>query len=152
MSIHEELKLENQLCFAIYACSREITKLYQPFLDKLGVTYSQYLVLMVLWEHKECTVKDIGEKLYLDSGTLTPLLKRMQSAGLINRERSANDERKVMITLTEEGAKLHDEALHIPLAMRSGTSEDDEQFTVMLNQFKGLLAKVHDANVESKQQ
>ncbi|MCM3782975.1 MarR family transcriptional regulator [Neobacillus mesonae] len=151
MSIHEELKLENQLCFAIYACSREITKLYQPFLDKLGVTYSQYLVLMVLWEHKECTVKEIGERLYLDSGTLTPLLKRMQSAGLIHRERSAHDERKVMITLTEQGAKLHDDALHIPCAMRSGTSDDEEQFAFMLNQFKGLLAKVHDANVESKQ-
>lgn len=90
----DSLKLDNQLCFAIYACSREITKMYQPYLEVLGVTYSQYLVLMVLWEREECTVKEIGEALYLDSGTLTPLLKRLQSAGLINRERSGSGRTK----------------------------------------------------------
>ncbi|WP_454190564.1 MarR family winged helix-turn-helix transcriptional regulator [Paenibacillus sp. Marseille-Q7038] len=151
MKIHEELKLENQLCFAIYACSREITKLYQPHLDKIGVTYSQYLVLMVLWEREECTVKEIGEALYLDSGTLTPSLKRMQTAGLINRERSVHDERKVLVSLTEKGKMLQDEAVHIPNAMRNQACLDDQQFTSLLNQFTGLLTQVHENNVEDKQ-
>lgn len=105
---HAALKLDNQLCFAIYACSREITKLYQPYLEKLGVTYSQYLVLIVLWEREECTVKELGEALYLDSGTLTPLLKRLQNAGLIDRKRSTQDERKVLISLTTEGIALRE--------------------------------------------
>ncbi|WP_211745957.1 MarR family transcriptional regulator [Paenibacillus sp. Marseille-Q4541] len=150
MKIHEELKLENQLCFAIYACSREITKLYQPYLDKLGVTYSQYLVLMVLWEREECTVKEIGDALYLDSGTLTPLLKRMQTAGLIHRERSVHDERKVLVSLTEQGKMLHNEAIHIPNAMRNETCLDDHQFRSLLDQFSGLLTQVHENNVEEK--
>lgn len=150
MKIHEDLKLENQLCFAIYACSREITKLYQPYLDKIGVTYSQYLVLMVLWERGECTVKEIGDALYLDSGTLTPLLKRMQSAGLINRERSVHDERKVMISLTEQGKNLHDEAVHIPSAMRDKSHLSDEHFSLLLDQFSGLLAQVHEINRDNK--
>lgn len=111
---HAALKLDNQLCFAIYACSREITKLYQPYLEKLGVTYSQYLVLIVLWEREECTVKELGEALYLDSGTLTPLLKRLQNAGLIDRKRSTQDERKVLISLTTEGIALREKALSVP--------------------------------------
>lgn len=144
-----ELLLENQLCFTIYACSREITKLYQPYLDKIGVTYSQYLVLLVLWEKEQCTVKEIGEALFLDSGTLTPLLKRLQAAGLIVRERSLQDERKVLISLTEQGWALQDEALCIPGKMMEGTVMSGDEFTDLLGQFKNLLSRVHEVNVEA---
>lgn len=142
------LKLDNQLCFAIYACSREITKLYQPYLDKLGVTYSQYLVMIVLWERKECTVKELGEALYLDSGTLTPLLKRLQNAGLIDRKRSTQDERKVLISLTDEGSALRKKALSVPSCIREKTSMTREQFGSLLLQFNNLLDRVHQANVQ----
>lgn len=143
-----QLQLENQLCFAVYACSREITKMYQPYLEKLGVTYSQYLVLMVLWEKKQCTVKELGEALFLDSGTLTPLLKRLQAAGLINRERSAQDERKVIITLTEEGVLLRDKAIDVPGSMRNDVCMNADEFNRLLGEFKGLLERVHHINVQ----
>ncbi|UNL96482.1 MarR family winged helix-turn-helix transcriptional regulator [Paenibacillus polymyxa] len=142
------LKLDNQLCFAIYACSREITKLYQPYLEKLGVTYSQYLVLIVLWEREECTVKELGEALYLDSGTLTPLLKRLQNAGLIDRKRSTQDERKVLISLTTEGRALRDKALSVPRCIQEKTSMTHDQFGSLLLQFNDLLDRVHQANVQ----
>ncbi|MBP1175809.1 DNA-binding MarR family transcriptional regulator [Paenibacillus sp. PvR133] len=142
------LKLDNQLCFAIYACSREITKLYQPYLEKLGVTYSQYLVLIVLWEREECTVKELGEALYLDSGTLTPLLKRLQNAGLIDRKRSTQDERKVLISLTTEGSALREKALSVPGCIQEKTSMDHDQFGLLLLQFNDLLDRVHQANVQ----
>lgn len=141
-----ELMLENQLCFTIYACSREFTKLYQPHLDKIGLTYSQYLVMIVLWEKQQCTVKELGEALFLDSGTLTPLLKRLQAAGLILRERSLQDERKVLISLTEKGWALQSEAVCIPAKMAEGTMLSAEEFINLLGQFKSLLARVHEAN------
>ncbi|BFH63881.1 MULTISPECIES: MarR family winged helix-turn-helix transcriptional regulator [Paenibacillus] len=143
-----QLQLENQLCFAVYACSREITKFYQPYLDKLGVTYSQYLVLMVLWEQGQCTVKELGEALFLDSGTLTPLLKRLQAAGLINRERSTEDERKVIITLTEEGVKLRDRATIVPEAMANEICMSGGEFNRLLAEFKKLLDRVHEVNMQ----
>ncbi|KAA9006378.1 MarR family transcriptional regulator [Paenibacillus spiritus] len=144
-----ELLLDNQLCFTIYACSREITKLYQPYLDTLGVTYSQYLVLLVLWEKKQCTVKELGAELYLDSGTLTPLLKRLQAAGLINRDRSLEDERKVLITLTDTGWALQEKAREIPGKIAEGTMLSEEEFGALLCQFKDLLGRVHQANFKS---
>ncbi|MDT3424501.1 DNA-binding MarR family transcriptional regulator [Paenibacillus forsythiae] len=145
-----ELLLENQLCFTIYACSREITKLYQPFLDELGVTYSQYLVMLVLWEQGQCTVKDIGAALYLDSGTLTPLLKRLQAAGLIIRERSHEDERKVLISPTDEGWALQDRAKEVPGVMAEGMAMSKEEFGDLLLQFRSLLNRVHQANSRSR--
>ncbi|NGM81167.1 MarR family transcriptional regulator [Paenibacillus sp. 7124] len=141
-----ELLLENQLCFTIYACSREITKLYQPFLDELGVTYSQYIVMLVLWEKGQCTVKELGADLYLDSGTLTPLLKRLQTAGLINRERSQEDERKVLISPTDEGWALQEKAKAIPGVMLKGMTMSEAEFGDLLQQFRNLLARVHQAN------
>ncbi|WP_404332404.1 MarR family winged helix-turn-helix transcriptional regulator [Mesobacillus maritimus] len=114
MESEQFLKLDNQLCFAIYACSREITRLYRPFLDELGITYPQFLALTVLWEHKRLTVKEIGEKLFLDSGTLTPMLKRMEALELVKRVRGTEDERKVYIALTERGEQLREEALNLP--------------------------------------
>ncbi|BCG59701.1 MarR family winged helix-turn-helix transcriptional regulator [Paenibacillus sp. URB8-2] len=144
-----ELLLENQLCFTVYACSREITKLYQPFLDELGVTYSQYLVMLVLWEKGQCTVKELGADLYLDSGTLTPLLKRLQAAGLIIRERSQEDERKVLISPTDEGWALQDKAKTIPGVMTKGMTMTKEEFGDLLQQFRSLLNRVHQANLRS---
>ncbi len=111
---YDKLKLENQLCFPLYACSKEIIKKYKPYLNPLGITYTQYIALMVLWEEDNITVKELGKKLYLDSGTLTPLFKKMESQNLVIRQRSSDDERNVYIRLTEEGKKLRDKALDIP--------------------------------------
>lgn len=104
----EQLKLDNQLCFLLYAASREMTKQYKPLLEVLDVTYPQYLVLLLLWEQDEMSVKKMGELLYLDSGTLTPMLKRMEQQGLVTRERTAEDQRSVTVTLTEKGHSIKD--------------------------------------------
>ena len=114
---YESLKLSRQLCFPLYACSREMIKLYKPFLDELGLTYTQYITLMVLWEHKAMTVKALGQELYLDSGTLTPLLKKLEEKGLVTRRRSDLDERNLIVTITELGESMRDQALHIPEEM-----------------------------------
>lgn len=112
--VYEQLKLENQLCFPVYAASRLITREYQPFLDSLGITYPQYLVLMVLWENDGLPVNDIAKKLILNTNTITPLLKRMEHQGLINRKRSEKDERKVLVQLTENGKQMQVKASQIP--------------------------------------
>lgn len=111
------LLLENQLCFALHAASMAMTKVYQPHLKKLGVTYPQYLVLLVLWERDGLTVSDIGKRLSLDSGTLTPLLKRLEAAGLVSRLRDVDDERRVIVHLTPAGRKLKAQARAIPGAL-----------------------------------
>jgi len=111
---YEQLKLGNQLCFPVYAASRLITREYQPFLDKLGITYSQYLVLMILWEEDGMPVNDIAKKLILNTNTITPLLKRMENQGIIRRKRSRQDERKVIVQLTAKGRELQEEASLIP--------------------------------------
>ncbi len=114
---HEQLLLKNQLCFPIYACSREIIKTYKPFLDALGLTYTQYLVMLVLWERGSVTAKALGSALHLDSGTLTPLLKRLEGAGLLARARAAADERSLVVSLTAQGAALERRAADIPRRM-----------------------------------
>lgn len=111
---YEQLKLENQLCFPVYAASRLITREYQPYLDQLGITYPQYLVLLILWEEDRLPVNDIAKKLMLNTNTITPLLKRMEKQGLVNRNRSEQDERKVNVELSEKGLKLKDQASAIP--------------------------------------
>ena len=111
---YEQLKLENQLCFPVYAASRLITREYQPFLDKLEITYPQYLVLMILWEKDSISVNEITEKLILNTNTITPILKRMEAQGIITRKRSEEDERRVIITLTPKGKQLQSEASSIP--------------------------------------
>lgn len=108
------LLLKNQLCFPLYACAREVVKKYKPFLDELGLTYTQYIAMMVLWEKKSINVKSLGQCLYLDSGTLTPLLKKMESEGLVTRARSVEDERNLIISLTKNGEELRERALEIP--------------------------------------
>lgn len=110
----DSLRLDNQLCFALYAASGLVTRAYRPLLEPLGLTYPQYLVMLVLWERAPRTVGELGEQLGLDSGTLTPLLKRMEAAGLVRRDRDPKDERRVQITLTDHGAALHDQAAKIP--------------------------------------
>ncbi|WLR57873.1 MarR family winged helix-turn-helix transcriptional regulator [Guptibacillus hwajinpoensis] len=146
MNHNEQLKLENQLCFSVYACSREITKMYRPYLNQLDITYPQYLVLLVLWEKHETTVKALGSELYLDSGTLTPLLKRMEEAGLVMRERSKEDERRVMVRLTPKGEGLREEASIIPDAMAANSGLSKEEFTKALSGFQQLLDHIHSVN------
>ena len=110
----EAMKLSNQICFPLYAASRSVTSVYTPYLKPLGLTYTQYLVLLVLWEHDSISVSEICEKLMLDSGTLSPLLKKLQQAGYIEKERSASDDRIVIVTLTEEGRALQERAKDVP--------------------------------------
>ena len=134
---YECLKLSKQLCFPLYACSREMIKLYKPFLDELGLTYTQYITLMVLWEHKAMTVKALGQELYLDSGTLTPLLKKLEEKGLVTRRRSDLDERNLIVTITEKGEAMRDQALHIPAEMTKCINlprEDIRELYRMLHQ------------------
>ena len=118
-SRYDALKLENQLCFPLYACARITIKLYKPFLDKLGLTYTQYITMMVLWERHTLTAKELGDILFLDSGTLTPLLKKMESNGLLTRKRSAEDELSLVITITDQGMALRDQALTVPEEMKA---------------------------------
>ncbi|SFU78366.1 transcriptional regulator, MarR family [Polaromonas sp. YR568] len=115
------LQLDNQLCFALYSTSLAMTKLYKPMLEDMGLTYPQYLAMLVLWEQDGLTVSELGERLYLDSGTLTPLLKRMETAGLVSRIRAVQDERRVHITLTAAGRKLKAKAAKIPGCIMSAT-------------------------------
>jgi len=122
---YEQLKLENQLCFPVYAASRLITREYQPLLDKLSITYPQYLVLMVLWENNHLPVNDIAKKLVLNTNTITPLLKRMEQQGLIKRERSEKDERKVIVHLSKQGVALQEEAAQIPEELAKRLSDSN---------------------------
>lgn len=108
------LKLENQLCFPLYACAREVVKKYKPFLDEIGLTYTQYIVMIVLWEKEGINVKSLGQSLYLDSGTLTPLLKKLEADGLVTRTRSAEDERNLIVNITPKGEQLREKAMGIP--------------------------------------
>jgi len=146
MNNDELLQLKNQLCFTIYAVSREITRMYRPYLEEMGVTYPQYLVLLVLWEFGECTVKELGEKLYLDSGTLTPLLKRMQEANLVTRDRSKKDERVVVIRLTEKGHSLKEQSCKLPEALLKNSALGPEEFRELLHSSQLLLERIHHTN------
>ena len=109
---YDALKLENQLCFPLYACSKEIVRKYKPFLDELDLTYTQYIAMMVLWEHRQISVKDMGALLYLDSGTLTPVLKKLEQKGYLVRARDSEDERVLNVTITELGEKLKEDVSH----------------------------------------
>ena len=114
---YEALRLDNQLCFPLYACAKEIVRRYKPFLDEIDLTYTQYIVMMVLWEEREINVKELGSRLYLDSGTLTPVLKRLEQKGLITRQRGDKDERVLTVSITKEGDELKDKAVEIPVKM-----------------------------------
>ncbi len=133
MGAYDMLKLEHQLCFPLYAAARKVTALYQPHLSKLGITYTQYIVFMLLWEENSLSVGEICRRLYLDSGTLTPLLKKLEKEGYIYRQRSENDERVVMVSLTEKGMLLREKAKDIPVAV-GGCVPLTEDNAVMLYQ------------------
>lgn len=138
MDKNDALKLENQLCFPLYAAGKEIVKKYVPLLESLNLTYTQYIVMMVLWDGDGISVKELGGRLFLDSGTLTPLLKSMEKKGFITRKRSGSDERIVQIYLTEEGRELREKALLVPGSVRQCVNLTDEE----AGQLHGLLYKL----------
>ena len=133
------LKLESQLCFPLYACAKEIVRRYNPLLEPLGLTYTQYIAMMVMWEHKSISVKEMGKLLFLDSGTLTPMLKKMEKAGLIRRKRSEDDERVVSVTITEKGEKLHDDASQVPVRMSGCVTLETEEAMQLYNLLHKLM-------------
>jgi DNA-binding MarR family transcriptional regulator len=135
-----KLLLGNQLCFPLYATSKEIIRKYRPFLEQLGITYTQYITLLVLWEEDNVSIKELGERLYLDSGTLTPIIKKLEKQGIVTRERDPKDERKIVITLTSKGHELYEKAQFIPDEIRKCVNITDEEFRVLYN----LLYKVLD--------
>lgn len=147
------LQLDNQLCFALYSSSLTMTKLYKPVLDRLGLTYPQYLVMLVLWERDGLTVSELGERLYLDSGTLTPLLKRMESAGLVQRERAREDERRVIVSLTPTGKRLKSTAQVVPTEVVCATQcslDEVIELTQRLRRLRGSLAAHLDLTLATK--
>ena len=136
------LLLDNQLCFALYSTSLTITKLYQPLLADLGLTYPQYLVMLVLWEHDDIMVSALGERLFLDSGTLTPLLKRMEAAGLLRRTRSSVDERRVLIALTAAGQQLKAQAARVPACVISATHSPVAELMALTEKVQALRRRL----------
>lgn len=139
---YSALRLENQLCFPLYACSKEVVRRYKPFLDKLDLTYTQYITMMAMWEKGNINVKELGECLYLDSGTLTPLLKKLENKGYIKRERSKTDERNLIVSITEKGDKLKDEAVEIPIEMGKCVNLNREESLTLYKLLYKLLGKV----------
>ncbi len=139
----EPLLLKNQLCFPIYACAREIIKAYREPLSALDLTYTQYLVMMVLWEEKKKSVRELGECLYLDSGTLTPLLKKLEAKGCIVRERCPEDERSVIVSLTATGEALREEAENVPRCMAEKSPLSKEEAETLYRILYKLLHSVH---------
>ena len=139
---YPQLKLENQICFPIYACAKEVTKAYKPFLDELDLTYTQYITMMVMWEHKELKVKEVGKYLYLDSSTLTPLLKRLEEKGYVARRRSAEDERDLIVTLTEQGEALKEKASSVPEKLGSCIALEPQKAQALYALLYELLGKL----------
>ncbi len=144
------LKLENQLCFPLYACAKEVVRSYKPFLARLDLTYTQYITMMVLWERKQMNVKEIGECLYLDSGTLTPLLKKLEQKGFIRRHRSKEDERNLLISITPEGEALRDEAVNVPAEMKACMSLDPQDAADLYRLLYKFLDKCQERRNQDK--
>ena len=138
------LRLDNQVCFALYSASLAMTKLYKPLLDDIGLTYPQYLVMLVLWEQDGVTVSELGERLFLDSGTLTPLLKRLEAQGQIARLRDVQDERRVRITLTAEGRALRDQAEAIPQCVLQSSQCSIAELTALTTELKQLRDRLSE--------
>jgi len=144
------LLLDDQLCFALYAASRAVTQRYRPLLEKLGLTYPQYLVLLVLWERGATTVKELADELQLDYGTLSPLLKRLAAAGLVERHRRSEDERSVEITLTQQGKMLKRKATHIPQRIVDAYKLDADDFATLRKGLRELAESVTDNGSETR--
>ena len=147
--VEQALKLEAQLCFPLYAASNLLTRLYRPVLEELGLTYPQYLVMLVLWERRSARVGELSTALYLDSGTLTPLLKRLEANGLVRRERSAEDERRVEVSLTREGEALKKRALEVPGALACRVGLGNERFIGLRAELRALMELLGEANADS---
>jgi DNA-binding MarR family transcriptional regulator len=150
MSSQASLSLDRQLCFALYSASRAFTNLYRPVLDALGLTYPQYLVMLVLWDRGTVSVKDLGDALRLDSGTLSPLLKRLQANGLITRQRSAQDERSVEVALTDQGHRLREQAEAVPHRMLSATGLGLDEALALRSTLEQLTATVDAAAEQAR--
>ena len=140
------LKLENQACFPIYALSRVLTAHYKPILDDIGLTYPQYLVMLVLWEHQQLSVKEIGEKLLLDSGTLTPLLKKLETRKLVSRTRSMEDERVLIVSLTKDGAALKENAVNVPFSFKCSLGLSVEEMVSLRDSINIILNRTKQNN------
>lgn len=140
MDKYDVLKLENQLCFPLYACAREIVKKYRPYLDEIDLTYTQYIAMMVFWEKGSCSAKELGEKLYLDSGTLTPVLKSLEKKGLVKRKRDENDERLLLVEITDRGEKLKERAVDIPAKIAGCVNLDAEEVTALYKMLYKILS------------
>ena len=141
---YDALLLSNQLCFPLYASSREIIKQYKPFLDEIDLTYTQYITMMVLWESRCVTVKELGQRLYLDSGTLTPLLKKMEGKGLLTRKRSEEDERSLLVTITQKGEALKERAANIPSKITEGVHLDKAEAEALYATLYTLLEQTSE--------
>ncbi len=139
------LQLDNQICFAVYSTAHAFNRVYKPLLDRLGLTYPQYLVMLVLWERDDVPLKDIGERLFLDSGTLTPLLKRMEAADLIRRTRSTEDERQVLIALTPKGQALKEKARSVPEGILASSACSIGELSAIRNEIVGLRDRLNAA-------
>ncbi|MFV0465521.1 MAG: MarR family winged helix-turn-helix transcriptional regulator [Lachnospiraceae bacterium] len=138
---YDALKLENQLCFPLYASAKEVVKKYKPLLDEIDLTYTQYITMMVMWDKKELNVKELGEYLYLDSGTLTPVLKKLEAKNYIERCRSKEDERNLIVTLTAEGADLRDRAKDIPMRLGECLTIDQDEIRQLYHLLYKILGK-----------
>ena len=139
---YDSLKLENQLCFPLYACAKEVVKAYKPYLDELDLTYTQYITMMVMWEQKELRVKDVGKRLYLDSSTLTPLLKRLEEKGYVTRHRSTEDERDLIVTITDKGEALKEKAVTVPERLSACIEMDPEKSQILYDLLYELIGKL----------
>ena len=139
MSKYDKIKLENQMCFPLYALSREVIKLYKPLLDKYNLTYTQYITMLVIWEKEKILFKELGERLHLDSGTLTPVVKKLESMGLIIKYRNKEDDRVVTIEITEKGKLLKDDILEVPDKMYCNFKGNEEELIVFKKHLDELL-------------
>lgn len=146
MDRYDVLKLENQICFPLYACAKEVVRQYKPFLDDLDLTYTQYITLMVLWEKRSISVKDLGKCLYLDSGTLTPVLKTLEKKGYVKRSRSQEDERVLVVEITESAMALRDKAVEIPMKLGSCISISPEDAKTLYTLLYKVLGNMSQAD------
>ena len=139
---YDVLKLENQLCFPLYVCAKEVVRAYKPYLDELDITYTQYITMMVMWEHMELRVKEIGEHLYLDSGTLTSVLKKLEEKGFVTRKRSEKDERDLIVTITDKGTALKEKAVHVPEKLGACVELDPQKAKALYDTLYEVIGKL----------
>ena len=147
---YESLKLSNQVCFPLYACSKELVNQYNPYLKKLGLTYTQYIVMMVMWESEKVSSRELADKLHLDYGTLTPVLKKLENTGYLTRRRDPEDERLLILSITNQGMALRDEALKIPPCIAACVGLDEEEFKMLYILTYKALNNMENAKCKNK--